>query len=64
MTRAALKWILEHDAISCVIPGFKSVAQVEDNLQTVNVESFTEKEMTKLAKFYKDEVQREIRGAY
>jgi len=64
MTRAALKWILEHDAISCVIPGFKSVAQVEDNLQAVNVESFTEKEMTILAKFYKDEVQREIRGAY
>ena len=49
MTRAALKWILEHDSISCVIPGFKSVAQVEDNLQAVNVESFTEKEMSKLA---------------
>jgi len=64
MTRAALKWVLENDAISCVIPGFKSVAQVEDNLQAVNVESFTEKEMTILAKFYKDEVQREIRGAY
>lgn len=32
MTRAALKWILEHEAISCVIPGFKNVAQVEDNL--------------------------------
>jgi len=64
MTRASLKWILEHDAISCVIPGFKSVAQVEDNLQAVNVERFTEKEMTNLAKFYKDEVQREIRGAY
>jgi oligoribonuclease (3'-5' exoribonuclease) len=50
-----LKWILEHDAIPCVIPGFNSVAQVED---------FTVKEMAKLAHFYKYEVHREIKGAY
>lgn len=64
MTRAALKWILEHEAISSVIPGFKNVAQVEDNLQTVNVEGFTEVEMNRLAQFYKDEVHKEISGAY
>lgn len=64
MTRAALKWILEHEAISCVIPGFKNVAQVEDNLQAVNVEEFTEAEMNRLAQFYKNEVHREIKGAY
>ncbi|WP_313235961.1 aldo/keto reductase [Sporosarcina ureae] len=41
ITRVALKWFLEHDAISCVIPGFKSIAQGEDNLQAINVEDFT-----------------------
>ena len=64
MTRAALKWILEHDAISCVIPGFKNVDQVEDNLQSLNVKGFNAEEMEKLAQFYKDEVHGEIRGAY
>lgn len=64
MTRAALKWILEHDEISCVIPGFKTVAQVKDNLQAVNVSSYTAEEMQKLAKFYKEEVHREIKGVY
>jgi hypothetical protein len=54
-TRTSLKWILEHDAIPCVIPGFNSVAQIED---------FTVKEMAKLAHFYKYEVHREIKGAY
>ncbi|WP_203248078.1 aldo/keto reductase [Sporosarcina beigongshangi] len=64
MTQAALKWILEHDAISCVIPGFKNVAQVEDNLKALKVAGFSENEMNKLAQFYKNEVHNNIRGAY
>jgi aryl-alcohol dehydrogenase-like predicted oxidoreductase len=31
MTQFALRWILMHDAVSCVIPGGKTPAQVEDN---------------------------------
>ena len=31
MARWALAWCLQHDAVSCVIPGCKDVAQVEDN---------------------------------
>ncbi|MEK5205713.1 aldo/keto reductase [Psychrobacillus sp. FSL H8-0510] len=64
MTRAALKWILEHEEISCVIPGFKTVAQVKDNLQAVNVSAYTGEEMQKLAKFYMQEVHSEIKGVY
>ena len=64
MTRAALKWILEHDEISCVIPGFKTVAQVEDNLQTENLSAYTKEEIQKLATFYQVEVRGEIKGAY
>ena len=41
MTRAALRWILDHESVSCVIPGFKTVKQVEDNLQAVDVPLFT-----------------------
>lgn len=64
MTRAALKWILEHDEISCVIPGFKTVAQVEDNLQTMNVSGYTEEEMLRLKRFYKEQVHEAIKGVY
>lgn len=64
MTQAALKWILEHDAISCVIPGFKNVSQVEDNLNAIKVTGFSETEMNKLAQFYKNEVHKNVRGAY
>lgn len=64
MTQAALKWILEHDAISCVIPGFRNVAQVEDNLNALKVTGFSEPEMNKLAQFYKNEVHKNIRGSY
>jgi aryl-alcohol dehydrogenase-like predicted oxidoreductase len=64
MTRAALKWILEHDAISCVIPGFKNTHQVEDNLKALEEKNFTPQEMNQLLQFYRNEVHSYIRGAY
>jgi len=64
MTRAALRWILDHDSVTCVIPGFKTVQQVEDNLQALHVPSFSEEEKERLTAFYQNEVHRFIRGAY
>lgn len=64
MTRAALRWILDHDSVTAVIPGFKNANQVEDNLKALEVPSFTDEEMNALAKFYQEEVHQYIRGAY
>jgi aryl-alcohol dehydrogenase-like predicted oxidoreductase len=64
MTRAALRWILESDAIACVIPGFKNVRQVEDYLAALDVPSFSSEELTKLREFYLANVEGNIRGAY
>ncbi|RSL30319.1 aldo/keto reductase [Salibacterium salarium] len=64
MTRAALKWILEHDEVSCVIPGFKSVKQVEDNLQAQQSADYSEDEKNRLRSFYTENVLPHIRGAY
>ncbi len=64
MSRAALKWILAHEAISCVIPGFKNVKQVEDNLGALRVPAFSAEELAKLSDFYQAEVHQHIRGAY
>ncbi|MFD1848578.1 aldo/keto reductase [Oceanobacillus bengalensis] len=64
MTKAALKWILEEEAVTSVIPGFRNVKQVEDNLGALDVRDYTTEEMDRLVKFYKDKVKSNIRGAY
>ncbi|ULO04998.1 aldo/keto reductase [Paenibacillus sp. 19GGS1-52] len=62
MARASMRWILDHPAVTCVIPGFKNEAQVEDNLATLNVPTFTAEEMDRLSAFYKNQVAPFIRG--
>lgn len=64
MTRAALRWILDQEMVTSVIPGFKTVAQVMDNLQAEEVPSFTNEELERLASFYDDKVHAHIRGVY
>jgi aryl-alcohol dehydrogenase-like predicted oxidoreductase len=64
MTRAALRWILDCPHITCVIPGFKKVAQVEDNLAALEVPSYSPEEWERLEYFYQQEVHAHIRGGY
>ncbi|GLG02306.1 aldo/keto reductase [Alicyclobacillus hesperidum subsp. aegles] len=64
MARAAIRWILDHDEVSCAIPGFKNAAQVRDNLEALNVPSFTAQELRRLEEFYEREVKDWIRGPY
>ncbi|WP_085522480.1 aldo/keto reductase [Tuberibacillus sp. Marseille-P3662] len=64
MTRAALRWILDQQGISCVIPGFRNVKQVEDSLQAADVPSFSQDELKQLRAFYDQEVHENIRGVY
>lgn len=64
MAKAALKWVLQHEQVSSVIPGFKNVKQVEDNLAAVNVSDFSKEELTRLEKFYQEKVHAHIRGSY
>jgi aryl-alcohol dehydrogenase-like predicted oxidoreductase len=64
MTRAALRWILDFPEITCVIPGFKSSRQVEDNLASQHVPSFSASEKERLKSFYAEEIKEHIRGSY
>ena len=64
MARAALRWLLDRKEITCIIPGFKSVTQVEDNLAAAEVPSFTAEEEQKLKHFYEEQVSPFIRGPY
>ncbi|MFZ4453028.1 aldo/keto reductase [Salibacterium aidingense] len=64
MTRGALRWILDHKEVSCVIPGFKTVNQVEDNLQASESAYYSKEEMEQLKLFYQNQVLPHIRGGY
>lgn len=64
MARASMRWILDCQDITCVIPGFKNTRQVEDNLGAIEVPSFTPEEMKRLKQFYEEKVAEHIRGAY
>lgn len=64
MARASMRWILDHPAVTCVIPGFKTPEQVDDNLGTLDVPSFTKEELATLQQFYETEVHPFIRGVY
>ncbi|MFD2332624.1 aldo/keto reductase [Cohnella sp. GCM10020058] len=64
MTRASLRWLLDFKEITCVIPGFKNVRQVEDNLGVLNTKPFSEEEHERLRRLYREQVSEHIRGAY
>ncbi|RXJ02064.1 aldo/keto reductase [Anaerobacillus alkaliphilus] len=64
MAQAALRWILDQEEISCIIPGFKNVHQVTQNLAALHTPSFTKEELERLQKFYQESVHPHIRGVY
>ena len=64
MARGAIRWILDNPDITCVIPGFRNVKQVEDNLAALDVKPFSAEEQERLRSFYRSEVHDHIRGAY
>lgn len=64
MTQAALRWILDHPAVTSVIPGFKNEFQVMTNLAALHAVSFTEEEKQRLQQFYNEHVHQHIRGPY
>jgi len=64
MARAAMRWILDAPEVTCVIPGFKSAQQVQDNLQAIDVPSFAAAERQRLADWYRREVHAHVRGPY
>lgn len=62
MARAAVRFVLDHDAVSSVIPGSKQTEQVEENLGGAEVAPFSEEELARLRSFYQDRVQPLVRG--
>ncbi|QKE74480.1 aldo/keto reductase [Arthrobacter citreus] len=64
MASAALRWILDQKEITCVIPGFRNQNQVNENLEAMNIQSFSKAELDQLELFYQKNVSEFIKGAY
>jgi aryl-alcohol dehydrogenase-like predicted oxidoreductase len=64
MVQLALRWILDHKAVSAIIPGASSPRQVIGNAAVSNLEGLTPKTHRDLAALYKTHVHHLVRGAY
>ena len=64
MAQFAVRWILDHDAVSTVIAGASSVKQVEENASVSQLPELNEDIHNSLYEYYKNEVEKHIRGEY
>jgi len=64
MAQQSIKWILQHPAITTVIPGASKVAQVHSNVAASGLSDFDGATMQALTDYYAQSIQPEIRGVY
>ena len=64
MAQWALRWILDFEEISTVIPGASTASQVEDNADATYLDPIPTETHEVLAKFYEDKIKEHIRGVY
>ena len=64
MVQLALRWILDHEAISCIIPGASRPEQVVSNASVSRLDPLPEELHEQLYTFYLEEIESHIRGAY
>jgi aryl-alcohol dehydrogenase-like predicted oxidoreductase len=53
----ALHWILNHDAVTCAIPGAKRPDQVEQNVSTADLPPLSDQAMKEVAELYKRDIK-------
>ena len=64
MAQWALRWILDHDAVSTVIPGATSPKQAAANVTPSDLPPLSDETHQRLRSFYLDRVAAHIRGPY
>ena len=64
MVQMALRWILDHDAVSVIIPGASSPEQAKANTEVSDLQSLPMDLSQALADFYTQDVHQHIRGPY
>ncbi|WP_317235431.1 aldo/keto reductase [Niabella ginsengisoli] len=64
MAQWALRWILDHPAVTTVIPGASKIEQVESNVAASALPPLPEAIMQKLRHLYDSQIKSSIRGHY
>jgi aryl-alcohol dehydrogenase-like predicted oxidoreductase len=64
MAQMALRWILDHDAVTTVIPGARTAEQARANAAASDVRPLGDALHERLRSFYLDRVATHIRGPY
>ncbi len=62
LAQSALRWILDHDAVSSIIAGVTKPHQLEGNVAAADLPALGEQRHARLAAFYQDEVRPKVRG--
>ncbi len=57
MPQFALRWILMHEAVSCVIPGAKNPRQAEDNAKAADLPEIDASTMGKITEIYQQKIR-------
>lgn len=64
MSQASLRWILDQDAVTTIIPGASSPEQVASNVAVSESPRMSEELHKRLSAFYQSKVAKHIRGPY
>ena len=64
LAQMSLRWILDFDAVTVVIPGSKSPLQIPDNASASHLPSLPKSLHDKLSIFYDAKIVQHIRGKY
>ena len=64
MAQSALRWILDHAAVTTIIPGASSPEQVNSNVAVSDLPPLSDELHRRLSEFYHSKVARHIRGPY
>ena len=64
LAQQALRWILDHDAVTAVIPGASKVSQVESNAAAADLPKLGARTHEHLRQLYRDQIHSRIQGKY
>lgn len=64
LAELTLRWILDHPAVSVIIPGASSLAQAKNNAAASSLPPLSENLHRQLFEFYAEHVEKHIRGPY
>ena len=64
MAQWALRWILDHEEVTTVIPGATKISQVKSNVEASELPPLSEEQHRQLRRYYDENILPAIRGKY